>query len=116
MILKFDLKELQTRIGCNLIEDNFIERVLIENYTYKRRDGVDYTSLLKDIFLSEGFDMVQNDIDINSLIPENKIISITYKVLDMMEVLILSSIKDLNFKNILFKYKENNICYFEVIY
>ena len=55
MILKFDLKELQTRIGCNLIEDNFIERVLIENYTYKRRDGVDYTSLLKDIFLSEGF-------------------------------------------------------------
>ena len=52
MILKFDLKELQTRIGCNLIEDNFIERVLIENYTYKRRDGVDYTSLLKDIFLS----------------------------------------------------------------
>ena len=106
MILKFDLKELQTRIGCNLIEDNFIERVLIENYT----------SLLKDIFLSEGFDMVQNDIDINSLIPENKIISITYKVLDMMDVLILSSIKDLNFKNILFKYKENNICYFEVIY
>lgn len=116
MILKFDLKELQTRIGCNLIEDNFIERVLIENYIYKRRDGVDYTSLLKDIFLSEGFDMVQNDIDINSLIPENKIISITYKVLDMMDVLILSSIKDLNFKNILFKYKENNICYFEVIY
>jgi hypothetical protein len=55
MILKFDLKELQTRIGCNLIEDNFIERVLIENYTYKRRDGVDYTSLLKDIFLSRLF-------------------------------------------------------------
>ena len=105
MILKFDLKELQTRIGCNLIEDNFIERVLIENYTYKRRDGVDYTSLLKDIFLSEGFDMVQNDIDINSLIPENKIISITETLLVGIPTMLLLGIVLFNpFTEMLFSF------------
>ena len=41
MILSFKEHELKTKIGCNLLHDVFVEKVLLEKYKYYRKEGID---------------------------------------------------------------------------
>lgn len=116
MIIKFNERELKTKIGYNLLHDVFVEEIIVINYRYKRKEGIDYTSLLVDEFLKHSFDVTKTEVNVNSLLSKDKIISATYGVLDRLTVLLLMEIKDIKFKDILFKGKENNSYVFEVIY
>ena len=116
MIISFNVNELKIKLGCSLMSNVFIEEVLVENYKYKRRDGLDYTFLLLDVFLDKAFQLKKDSVNSDSLISKDKLISITYSVLDKLDILLLMEIKDIIFKDILFKGKENELYNFEVMY
>lgn len=114
--IKINKKELITKLGCNLVCDKFLEEVLVKNYTYTRKQGTPYVKLLSEVFLLSEFNTTPDEININSIISKDKMLTITYSTLEKLDVILLMNIHNLNFKEILFICMEKEVYEFEVIY
>lgn len=116
MEIKLKKSNLKTIIGCKLLHDTFVEEVLVINYSYKKNKGVNFTSLLIDKFLTYSFGLEVKDINVYSLVSKDKLHSVTYGTLDMLDVLLLNELEDITFKDILFKCEDKDNYIFEVSY
>lgn len=115
-IIKIERKELITKLGCNLVCDKFLEEVLVKNYTYNRKQGTPYVKLLSEVFLLSEFNTTPDELNINSIISKDKMLSIVYSTLEKLDVILLMNINNLNFKEILFKCMDKKVYEFEVVY
>lgn len=115
-IIKIERKELITKLGCNLVCDKFLEEVLVKNYTYNRKQGTPYVKLLSEVFLLSEFNTTPDELNINSIISKDKMLTIVYSTLEKLDVILLMSINNLNFKEILFKCMDKKVYEFEVVY
>ena len=115
-IIKIERKELITKLGCNLVGDKFLEEVLVKNYTYNRKQGTPYVKLLSEVFLLSEFNTTPDELNINSIISKDKMLSIVYSTLEKLDVILLMNINNLNFKEILFKCMDKKVYEFEVVY
>ena len=115
-IIKVDRKELITKLGCNLVGDKFLEEVLVKNYTYNRKQGTPYVKLLSEVFLLSEFNTTPDELNINSIISKDKMLTIVYSTLEKLDVILLMNINNLNFKEILFKCMDKKVYEFEVVY
>lgn len=112
--------ELSEYFGNPLMFDIPIEEVLVREYKYNRRKGVDYVELLKDEYLKLGFNATKDEINIESLVPSSKLLTVTYSILEKLDILLLMRIDDLLFTDITYlEYKDidsDREYTFEVIY
>lgn len=112
--------ELSEYFGNPLMFDIPIEEVLVREYKYNRRKGVDYVELLKDEYLKLGFNATKDEINIESLVPSSKLLTVTYSILEKLDILLLMRIGDLLFTDITYlEYKDidsDREYTFEVIY
>lgn len=121
-IVSINSNEVSSLLGNKLLHDKDVEEVLIREYSYDRTNGIDYVTMLKDEFLKLGFNATRDEIKSGSIVSDAKFISITYSILDKLDIILLMQVKRIDFKNITFKNStvdefSNSLMYnFEVTY
>lgn len=113
MIISIKKEDILIYFG-KMLPDINVEEILVHNYEMKRNKGINYVDMLSKNFLLHMFNSIE--LNINSFFTNSVLTSKTYKILDMLDMMLLNQITDFNFKNIVFK-NENDIAYnFEVSY
>lgn len=113
MIISLKKEDIHIYFG-KMIPDVLVEEVLVHNYELERNKGKNYSDILSKNFLLCMFNSIE--LNISSFFSSNTITTKTYKLLDMIDMMLLKEIKDFNFKNIIFKNEDNDKYYFEVKY
>lgn len=104
MTITITRNELTEYFGNPLMFDVPIEEVLVREYKYNRREGVDYVELLKNEFLKLAFNATKEEINIEAVVSSSKLLTVTYSILEKLDVLLLMRIEDMLFTDI--KYLE----------
>ncbi len=92
-----------------------VEEILVKKYDMKRDQGINYVDILSKEFLNNMFNSIE-ELNIESFFSKPVITSKTYKILDMIDMILLKEIIDFNFKNIVYKNDDEDNYYFEVSY
>lgn len=92
-----------------------VEEVLVKKYDMKRDQGINYVDILSNEFLKNMFNSIE-ELNIESFFSRSVITSKTYKILDMIDMILLKEMTDFNFKNIVYKNDDEDNYYFEVSY
>lgn len=92
-----------------------VEEVLVKKYDMKRDRGINYVDILSKEFLKNMFNSIE-ELNIESFFSRSVITSKTYKILDMIDMILLKKMEDFNFKNIVYKNDDEDNYYFEVCY
>lgn len=113
MIISIEKENILIYFGKMLPNVN-VEEILVHNYEMNRNKGINYVDMLGKNFLLQMFNSIE--LNINSFFTNSVLTSKTYKILDMLDMMLLNKLKDFNFKNIIFKNEDDDKYYFEVIY
>ena len=89
MTITITRNELTEYFGNPLMFDVPIEEVLVREYKYNRREGVDYVELLKNEFLKLAFNATKEEINIEAVVSSSKLLTVTYSILEKLDVLLL---------------------------
>ncbi len=92
-----------------------VEEILVKKYDMKRDQGINYVDILSTEFLTNMFSSIE-ELNIESFFNKSVITSKTYKILEMIDMMLLQEMEDFNFKNIVYKNDDEDKYYFEVCY
>ena len=92
-----------------------VEEILVKKYDMKRDQDINYVDILSKEFLTNMFSSIE-ELNIDSFFNKSVITSKTYKILEMIDMMLLQEIEDFNFKNISYKNDDEDKYYFEVSY
>ncbi len=92
-----------------------VEEILVKKYDMKRDQGINYVDILSTEFLTNMFSSIE-ELNIESFFNKSVITSKTYKILEMIDMMLLQEMEDFNFKNIVYKNDDEDKYYFEVSY
>lgn len=113
MMLTIEKHLLIPYIG-KMLPEKEVEVCLIKSYEFLRNKGVDYVKILSDTFLMSLLNTTEANI--GSMFNYGSLITKTYKLLDLIDIILLEKIDNVNFYNIIFKNEDEDNYYFKVIY